>query len=69
MEFITLLVITFACLLSDSTRKFGTVLLILLFLAYPLTFITLTAIALYFINRHNPERTKHYEPPTLPRDH
>jgi len=69
MEFITLTVITFACLLSDATRKFGIVLFIILFLAFPLTFISLAAIATYFINRYKHKRTKHYVPPTLPRSH
>lgn len=51
MEFITLVVITFACLLSESTRKFGYVLFMLLFLAFPLSVISMTAITIYLINR------------------
>jgi len=67
MEFITLTVITFLCLLFETTRKFGIVLFILLFLAFPLTVISLAAITIHFINRHKHKRTKHYVPPTLPR--
>lgn len=67
MEFITLLVIAFLCLLSRHTRKFGIVLVALLFLAFPLTFIALMAIAIYTINKLT--RMKLYEPPTLPRRH
>ncbi len=67
MEFITLLVIAFLCLLSGHTRKFGIVLVALLFLAFPLTFIALMAIAIYTINKFT--RMKLYEPPTLPRRH
>lgn len=67
MEFITLTVITFLCLLFESTRKFGIFLFIILFLAFPLTVISLAAIVVHFINRHKLKRTKHYVPPTLPR--
>ena len=67
MEFITLTVITFVCLIFETTRKFGIALFILLFLAYPLTLITLAAIVIHFINRQKLKRTKHYVPPTLPR--
>lgn len=69
MEFIALTVITFMCLLLESTRKFGIALFILLFLAFPLTVIALAAIAIHFINRHKLKRTRHYVPPTLPRSH
>lgn len=68
MEFITLTVITFLCLLFEHTRKFGGYLLILMFLISPLAFIALTAVAIYFINRSNKQkRRKHYVQPTLPR--
>lgn len=67
MEFITLLVITFLCLLFESTRKFGIILFILLFLAFPLTFISLAAITIHFIHKHNLKRRKTYVLPTLPR--
>lgn len=66
MEFITLTVITFVCLIFESTRKFGIFLFIFLFLAFPLTVISLAAIVIYLINRHNLKGTKHYVPPTLP---
>ena len=66
MEFITLTVITFVCLLFETTRKFGMFLFIFLFLAFPLTVISLAAIAIHFINRQKLKRTKHYVPPTLP---
>lgn len=69
MEFITLTVITFVCLLFESTRKFGMFLFIFLFLAFPLTVISLAAIVIYLINRHNLKGTKHYVPPTLPGSH
>lgn len=69
MEFITLTVITFVCLFFETTRKFGIVLFILLFLAFPLSLISLAAIAIHFINRHNYKRTKHDLPPRLPRGH
>lgn len=69
MGFITLTVIILLCLLFDTTRNFGFLLFILLFLTYPLTVIALVAIAIHFINRHTIERTTHYEPPTLPRSH
>ncbi len=67
MEFITLLVIALLCLLSEHTRTYALVLLALLFLAFPLTFIALMAIAIYTINKLT--RMKLYEPPTLPRRH
>jgi hypothetical protein len=69
MELITLIVIAFLCLLSKKTRKFAYVLLVLLLLAYPFTFIAVLAIALviHFINKSN--QRKLYEPPTLPRSH
>lgn len=54
MEFITLLVIAFLCLISEGTRKFGIALIILLFIAFPLTCIALTAITIFLINRNNP---------------
>jgi hypothetical protein len=68
MELITLIVIAFLCLLSKKTRKFAYVLLVLLLLAYPFTFIAVLAIALviHFINKSN--QRKLYEPPTLPRN-
>ncbi len=69
MEFIALTVITFVCLLLETTRKFGIALFILLFLAYPLTLIMLVAIVIHLINRHKLKRTKQYVPPTLPRSH
>lgn len=69
MEFIALTVITFVCLILETTRKYGIALFILLFLAYPLTLITLAAIVIHFINRHKLKRTKHYVQPTLPRSH
>ena len=65
MEFVTLLVIALLCLLSENTRKFAFVLLALLFLAFPLTFITVLAIVIYYLNKL--KRMKLYEPPTLPR--
>ena len=67
MEFVTLLVIALLCLLSENTRKYAFVLLALLFLAFPLTFITVLAIVIYYLNK--PIRMKLYEPPTLPRNH
>lgn len=67
MEFITLTVITFVCLLFESTRKFGIVLFVLLFIAFPLSFISLTAVVIHFINRQKLKRRKLYVPPTLPR--
>ena len=69
MEFITLTVITFVCLLFETTRKFGMFLFIFLFLAFPLTVISLAAIVIHFINRHKLKRTKHYVPPSLPGSH
>ena len=69
MEFITLTVITFVCLLFETTRKFGMFLFIFLFLAFPLTVISLAAIAIHFINRQKFKGTKHYVPPTLPGSH
>ena len=68
MELITLIVITFLCLLSKKTRKFAYVLLVLLLLAYPFTFIAVLTIALViqFINKS--KLRKLYEPPTLPRN-
>lgn len=69
MEFITLVVITFVCMLFETTRKFGIVLFILVFLAFPLSFISLAAIAIHFINRQKRKRRKYYVPPTLPRSH
>ena len=65
MEFITLLVIALLCLSSEHTRTYALILLVLLFLAFPLTFITLLAIVIYLFNKLT--RIKHYEPPTLPR--
>lgn len=67
MEFVTLLVIALLCLLSENTRKFAFILFALLFLAFPLTFITVLAIAIYYFNKL--KRMKLYEPPTLPRNH
>lgn len=64
MEFVTLLVIAFLCLLSENTRNFSLVLFALLFLAFPLTFISLLTTAIYFINKHN--RRNLYVQPTLP---
>jgi hypothetical protein len=66
MEFITLVVIALLCLLSEKTRKFAYVLLALLFLAFPLTFITILAVVIYFTNKFN--RRNYYVPPTLPRN-
>ena len=68
MEFITLVVIALLCLLSKKTRSFAYVLLVLLLLAYPFTFIALLVIAfaIHFINKAN--QRKLYEPPTLPRN-
>ena len=66
MEFITLTVITFLCLLFETTRKFGMLLFVLLFLAFPLCFISLAAIVIHFINRQKLKRTKHYVQPILP---
>lgn len=54
MEFIALIVIIFVCLLSETTRKLGVFLFILLYLAYPITSIALTAILIHFINRQKP---------------
>jgi hypothetical protein len=69
MEFITLAVISFICLLFESTRKFGCALFIVLFVVFPLSFIALAAITIHFINRQQLKRRKHYVPPTLPRSH
>lgn len=68
MEIITLVVIALLCLLSKKTRKFAYVLLVLVLLAYPFTFIAVLVIALviYFINKS--KQRKLYEPPTLPRN-
>ena len=65
MEFVTLLVIAFLCLLSDNTRTYALVLFTLLFLAFPLTFIAVLAVFIYTINKLT--KRKLYEPPTLPR--
>lgn len=65
MEFITLLVIALLCLSSEHTRTFALVLLALLLLAFPLTFIAVLAIAIYYFNKLN--RRNYYVPPTLPR--
>ena len=65
MEFVTLLVIALLCVLSENTRKFAFILFALLFLAFPLTFITVLAIVIYYLNKLT--RIKYYEPPTLPR--
>jgi hypothetical protein len=65
MEFVTLLVIALLCLLSENTRTFSLVLFVLLFLAFPLTFIAALAILIYYFNK--PKRMKLYEPPKLPR--
>ena len=65
MEFITLVVIALLCLLSENARTFALVFLALLFLAFPLTFIAVLAIVIYYFNK--PKRMKLYEPPTLPR--
>ena len=65
MEFITLLVIALLCLLSRHTRKFGTALVALLFLAFPLTCIALLAIAIYTINKLTQRNL--YVQPTLPK--
>lgn len=67
MEFITLLVIALLCLSSEHTRTYALVLLVLLFLAFPLTFLAVLAIAIYYFNKLT--RMKHYEPPKLPRRH
>jgi len=66
MEFITLAVIAFLCLLSADTRTFALILLALLFIAFPLTFITILAVVIYFTNKFN--RRNYYVPPTLPRN-
>ncbi len=65
MEFITLVAIALLCLASEHTRTCALVLLALLFLAFPLTFIAVLAIVIYYFNK--PKRMKLYEPPTLPR--
>ena len=65
MEFITLLVIALLCLASENTRTYALVLLALLFLAFPLTFLALLALVIYLFNKLN--QRKLYEPPTLPR--
>jgi len=65
MEFITLLVLALLCLLSEHTRTYSLILLGLLFLAYPLTFLIGLAIAIYCINKLN--QRKLYVQPTLPR--
>ena len=68
MEIITSVLIALLCLLSKKTRKFAYVLFLLLFLAYPFTCISISAIALviHFINKS--KQRKLYEPPTLPRN-
>jgi NhaP-type Na+/H+ or K+/H+ antiporter len=68
MELITLIVVAFLCLLSKKTRKFAYVLLVILLLAFPFTFIAVLVITLviHFINKSN--QRKLYEPPTLPRN-
>lgn len=65
MEFITLLVIALLCLSSEHTKTYALVLLVLLFLAFPLTFLAVLAIAIYYLNKLT--RINHHEPPTLPR--
>lgn len=69
MEFITLTVITFVCLLFETTRKYGMFLFIVLFVAFPLSFISLAAIVIHFINRQRLKRRNIYVPPTLPGSH
>ena len=66
MEFITLAVITFVCLLFETTQKFGMFLFVILFLAFPLTFICLAAIVIHLINRYKFNRRMFYTPTFLP---
>jgi hypothetical protein len=66
MEFIILLVLALACLASEHTRTYSLILLGLLFLAYPLTFLIGLAIVIYCINKLN--QSKHYVQPLLRND-
>ncbi len=68
MEFITLLVIALLCLLSGHTRKFGIFLVALLFLAFPLAFMTILALAIYTFNKFTTKRNNHAQP-LLPKRH
>lgn len=66
MEFITLLVLALLCLCSAHTRTYSLILLGLLFLAFPLTFLIGLAIVIYYINKLT--RMKNYVQPKLPRN-
>ena len=65
MEFIILLVLALICLCSAHTRIYSLILLGLLFLAFPLTFLIGLAIVIYYINKLN--QRKLYVQPTLPK--
>ena len=65
MEFITLLVLALLCLASEHTRIYSLILLGLLFIAFPLTFLIGLAIVIYYINKLN--QRKLYVQPTLPK--
>ena len=67
MELLALVILTFVCLVIETTRKFGLILFFLLFLAFPLTVLCLSAIVIHFINRNNLKRSKYYDPPKLPK--
>lgn len=51
MQIFTLIVIALLCLFFTETRNFSLVLFALLFLAYPLTFIAMLAVLIYFIHQ------------------
>ena len=68
MEIITLIVIALLCLLFNKTRKLGLVLIALILLAFPFTFITVLAVALAIHYFNKSQQRKLYEPPPLPRN-
>jgi hypothetical protein len=67
MELFSLAVIVFLCLHFEKSKVFAYVLLGLLLLAFPRTFIAVLVIAfvIHFFNK--PKQRKLYEPPTLPK--